>query len=112
MGCYTRHSQRSCQRHRKFFLELGIDLREPYKPTASTKLPEPELTKRSTKPLLVKQKSKQLPKPVHAHRPSSCRSERVSGIVPINVPGQRTQRRKLNEKPIGLAALQRLKPPR
>lgn len=106
------YSQRSCQRHRKFFLELGIDLREPYKPTESTKLPEPDLTKRRTKLLLVKKKSKQLPKPVNAHRPSSCRSERVSGIVPTNVSVQHVQRRKINEKPIGLAALQRLKPPR
>lgn len=106
------YSQRSCQRHRKFFLELGIDLREPYKPTASTKLPVPKLTKRSTKPLLVKKKRKQLPKPVPTHRPSSSRSERVSDFVSAKVTGQHMQRRKLNEKPVGLAALQRLKPHR
>lgn len=67
------YSQRSQQRHRKYFLSMGIDLRKPYSPSATARVSMPEQpAKQRTQSMPNKKK---IAKPPPAPEPTSAASD-------------------------------------
>lgn len=100
--CSDDYSTRTCQRHRKLFLEMGIDLRAPYRhrPSASPSPSVPELrTRQRAKPLCAtKTVMKRQPEPesVAASELSICRkSKSVSHVVAREHRTRAQQRRRV-----------------
>lgn len=76
------YSQRSCQRHRKYFLSMGIDLRKPYSPSATVRvsMPKPLAKQRAKSVPNKKKKMKLQPAPEHASETSdpACRKSKCA----------------------------------
>jgi len=103
------YSQRSCQRHRKYFLSIGIDLRKPFSPSTSIKMSVPaSQPKQRAKILPATKKTNQLPAPESAPptseptcRKAKCASDAISKSHRTRVQRHRTARA------VGLGAIAR-----
>lgn len=125
------YSTRTCQRHRKYFLFMGIDLRKPFSPSAPPNPPLPELRKKSVPSKKLKSKLSPVSVPGEAtYRKAEqanvtiaarikrmlvqipqvpARLETAGGTVVTKVCGLRAQRHKATAKTMGLAAIARLR---
>lgn len=103
------YSTRTCQRHRKYFLSLGIDLRRPFGPSAIISPPKVELRTRPSKKSLPAAKKKQVSAPKSAsaisepnRRKSKCASEAL-----FRAQRSRAQRRRI-DRSAGLGVMVRV----
>lgn len=75
-------SVRTAQRHRKFFLSIGIDLRKPYSLSATVRVSVPEsLPKPRAKPVPVKKKKMGQPLAPESASTTSAKSKCVSEVI-------------------------------
>lgn len=107
--CTDDYSTRTCQRHRKFFLSLGIDLRAPYRPSASPSPPKPELrTKQRKESLPATKNAKQRPLPESAPATSepTCRKSKFASESLSRARRARVKQHRA-DRVVGLGALAR-----
>lgn len=123
------YSTRTCQRHRKFFLEMGIDLRKPYS-TSSIGLPLSESRQKSAPKKKLKSNLLPVTVPSDAYRKAEqtdvtlaarikrmpeqtpiapVRQETVGGTVIAKMHGLRVKRHKAVVRTTGLAAIARFR---
>jgi len=103
------YSQRSCQRHRKYFLSIGIDLRKPFCPSMSIKMSVPaSQPKQRAKILPDTKKTKKLPVPESALPTSepSCRKSKCASDAFSKSHRTRVQRHR-TARAVGLGAIAR-----
>lgn len=106
--CTDDYSTRTCQRHRKFFLEIGIDLRAPQTAPASLSVPKRPAVQRAKSVPNRNKEMKQVPAPESAPACEPiCRKSKCASNAFFRMRRARVQQRKTGGT-IGLGAMARL----
>ena len=106
--CTDDYSTRTCQRHRKFFLEIGIDLRAPHTTPASLSVPKRPAVQRAKSVPNRNKEMKQVPVPESAPVCEPiCRKSRCASNAIFRMRRARVQQRKTGGT-VGLGAMARI----